>query len=78
MEIADEKQVSSLPSLITGFVLKVPTRARISIGGSQDRDTLIDQSPNYSNRTFSRYIIVGSAIEFIHICLHLKTCLYIQ
>ena len=28
-------------------------RTRISIGGVQDQDTLIEQSPNYSNRTFS-------------------------
>ena len=52
-----------------------PTRAwvtGISVGGTPDRDTLIEQSPNYSNRTFSRYIIVGSAMEFIHICLHVS------
>ena len=29
------------------------TRTRISIGGVQDRDTLIEQSANYSNRTFT-------------------------
>ena len=29
------------------------TRIRISIGGVQDRDTLIEQSANYSNRTFT-------------------------
>ena len=29
------------------------TRTQISIGGVQDQDTLIEQSPNYSNRTFS-------------------------
>ena len=29
------------------------TRTRISIGGLQDRDTLIEQSANYSNRTFT-------------------------
>ena len=34
------------------------TRTRISIGGVQDRDTLIEQSANYSNRTFTGNIIV--------------------
>ena len=29
------------------------TKTRISIGGVQDRDTLIEQSANYSNRTFT-------------------------
>ena len=29
------------------------TRTRINIGGVQDRDTLIEQSANYSNRTFT-------------------------
>ena len=29
------------------------TRTRISIGGVQDRGTLIEQSANYSNRTFT-------------------------
>ena len=28
------------------------TRTRINIGGVQDQDTLIEQSANYSNRTF--------------------------
>ena len=32
------------------------TRTWISIGGVQDRDTLIEQSPNYSNRTFNGII----------------------
>ena len=31
--------------------------------GVQDRDTLIEQSPNYSNRTFSVSIKVGSVME---------------
>ena len=29
------------------------TRTRISIGGVQDRGTLIEQSANYSNRAFT-------------------------
>ena len=43
------------------------TRTRISIGGIQkNRDTLIEQSPtcNYSNKTFSVSIKVGSVMEF--------------
>ena len=45
---------------ISGFMLcskGYTTRTRISIGGVQDRDTLIEQSPNYYNRTFSVSII---------------------
>ena len=39
--------------------------------GVQDRDTLIEQSPNYSNRTFSVSIKVGSVMEFFQISLRL-------
>ena len=35
------------------------TRTRISIGGVQDRDTLIEQSANYSNRTFTGWFCYG-------------------
>ena len=47
------------------------TRTRINIGGVKDQDTLIEQSPNYSNRTFSVSIKFGSVMEFFQICLHL-------
>ena len=39
------------------------------IGGVQDRDSLIEQSPNHSNRTFSVSIKVGSVMEFFQIFL---------
>ena len=60
------KHLSKTFSLAKGYA----TRTRISIGGVQYRDTLIEQSPTYSNRTLSRCIIVGSAMEFIYICTY--------
>ena len=35
------------------YVKVYATRTWISIGGVQDRDTLIEQSANYSNRTLT-------------------------
>ena len=44
---------------ITGFMLMVSAkRTRKSIVGVQDRDTLIEQSHIYSNRTYSRYTLI--------------------
>ena len=42
-------------------------RTQISIGGEQDRDTLIEQLPYYCNRTFC----INSAMEIVQIYLHL-------
>ena len=36
------------------YAKKYATRTQLSIGGVQDLDTPIEQTPNYSNRTFSR------------------------
>ena len=37
----------------------------------QDRDTLIEQSPNYSNRTLGGSIKVGSVVQYFK-----STCTY--
>ena len=60
------------------------TRTQISIGGEQNRGTLMQQSPNYSNRTFSissaistnRCIYAFSKIRwFIYkACMTMHTC----
>jgi len=44
------------------------TRTHISIGGVQDQNILIEQSTNYSNRTFTRnanYFCYGKSVSYI-------------
>jgi len=54
-----------LQDIIAGFVLKVYNKDPEQLFGStQDQDTLIKQSPNYSNRAFS-----VSVMEFTQTCL---------
>ena len=50
-------------------------RTRFSIVGVQDRDTVIEQSPNYYNRTFSVSIKVGSLMEFSKSAIHTMKCI---
>ena len=54
--------LTSFQGIITGFMLMVSAKrtGRKSIVGVQDRDTLIEQSHDYSNRTLSRYIFMNS------------------
>ena len=47
--------LTSFQGIITGFMLMVSAkRTRKGIVGVEDQDTQIEQSHNYSNRTFSR------------------------
>ena len=41
----------------------------------QNRDTLIEQSPNYSNRTFSVSIKVGSVMPNLPAPIHTMKCI---
>ena len=45
-------------------------KTQISIGGQQDRETLIEQSPNYSNRTFNSWIS-----PLMYVSMHKMKCI---